>query len=209
MRGSRVLSLNGVKAVNFLKENGSLIFLTLIFVLGVLSGALFFEKQVSVADYAKNQFTDFLVLRQKGTFFAIFFSSLINLLIYFGGVFIAGTSVVGNIVSPFVVMWFGFNFGTLATYLYSGYALKGIAFSAIILIPSSAIFALILVFCSREAMRFSLLLTRLFTPQGVSASVYENFKSYCMKFLYYLAFVVLSATADALLSTFFIKFFDF
>ena len=209
MRGSRVLSLNGVKAVNFLKVNGSLIFLTFIFVLGVLSGALFFEKQIAVADYAKSQFTNFLVLRQEGTFFAIFFSSLINLLIYFGAVFISGTSVVGNIVSPFVLLWFGFNFGMVATHLYGGYALKGIAFSAIILIPASAIFALILVFSAREAMRFSLLLTRLFTPQGVSASVYENFKNYCIKFLYYLIFVILSATVDALLSTFFIKFFDF
>jgi len=142
VRGSRVLSLNGVKAVNFLKENGSLIFLTLIFVLGVLSGALFFEKQIAVADYAKNQFTNFLTLRQEGTFFSIFFASLINLLIYFGAVFISGTSVVGNIVSPFVLLWFGFNFGTLSTHLYGGYALKGIAFSAIILIPASAIFAL-------------------------------------------------------------------
>ena len=209
MRGSRVLSLNGVKAVNFLKENGSLIFLTLIFVLGVLSGALFFEKQIAVADYAKNQFTNFLALRQEGTFFSIFFASLINLLIYFGAVFISGTSVVGNIVSPFVLLWFGFNFGTLSTHLYGGYALKGIAFSAIILIPASAIFALILVFCSREAMRFSLLLTKLFTPQGVSVSVFENFKCYCIKFLYYLVFVFLSATVDSLLSTFFIKFFDF
>ncbi len=209
MKGSRVLSLNGVKAVNFLKENGSLVFLTVVFVFGVFFGALLFGKQTAVADYAANRFADFLALRQNGAFLTIFFSSLLNLLLYFGAVFISGTSVVGNVVSPFVLLWFGFSFGTLATHLYSNFALKGIAFSAIILIPSCAIFALILVFCSREAMRFSLLLTKLFTPQGVNASVFEDFKGYCLKFLYYLALTFLSALSDALLSTFFIKFFDF
>lgn len=209
MRGSRVLSLNGVKTVNFLKENGSLIFLTFVFVLGVLSGALLFKSQAAVCEYSENRFVEFLTLRQEGTFLAILFSSTLNYLLYFGTVFISGTSVVGNVISPFVLLWFGFNFGTMATHLYSAFALKGIAFSAIILIPSCAIFALILVFSSRQAMRFSLLLTKLFAPQGVNASVFENFKGYCLKFVYYLALTFFSGLVDALLSTFFIKFFDF
>jgi hypothetical protein len=131
------------------------------------------------------------------------------LLLLFGAVFISGTSVVGTVLSPCVLLWQGFYFGVLATHLYAVYALKGIAFNAILLIPSNAVFALVLIFSSQEAIRFALLLTKNFTPQGVSVSIFENFKIYCKKFSYFLLLTLFSALADGILSTYFIKFFNF
>ena len=209
MRSVGVLSLNRVKTVNFFKENGALILLTSIFVFGILFGTIVYAKEDAVSSFAKSEFEKFLSIRKERSFFLIFFSSFLKLLLFFGAVFVSGTSVVGTVISPCVLLWYGFNFGILATYLYSVYSLKGIAFNAIILIPVGTIFSLNLIFACKSAINFSLILTKNFTPQGTNGSVFENFKIYCGKFLYYFLLTLLAAFTDSLVSAFFIKFFNF
>jgi hypothetical protein len=75
VRSPRVFSLNEAKVINFLKENGLRIFLTVTFVFGVFLGVLVYSKNTQVLNFAKEEFSEFLKVRSAGNFSAVFFSA--------------------------------------------------------------------------------------------------------------------------------------
>ena len=86
------------------------------------------------------------------------------------------------------------------------FMLKGIAFNALLLIPTMLFCAIALFILGRNAFSFSLLLARISLPGGQAVNLYNFFQNYCKKLIFIL--FILSAIIDAVMSVSFIRFFD-
>lgn len=209
MRKSAIVNLNSSKFVLTIKSNCLVIIFSLIFVVGVILGTVFVKRNLSILNATNNVFLGFLEDRTTVGFLRIFLTALMDLLPIFLVVFLCGTSLVGVVLTPLAICYKGFSFGILAGYLYKTYMLKGIAFNALIFVPTNLIAALALIYCGKISFNFSLILLRSSMPRGQSVNLYNNFQSYCRSYTLSACFLFVSALTDALMSVGFIKLFNF
>lgn len=209
MRKSATINLNSLKLVTALKINYSLIIFSFVFAVGVAIGAFFIKYNPSVISATESIFKDFLLSRVSNGFFKIAIISFLDLLPLCLAIFLSGTSLIGVVLIPVFLCYKGVMFGMLSSYLYVTYLVKGIAFNALFLVPTSLITALTLIFCARISFNFSLILLKSSLPRGQSVNLYYQFQSYFKRYTLSLVFLMLSALLDALMSIGFIKLFNF
>ena len=209
MRKSAIVNLNSSKFILTVKSNYSVIIFCIVFVLGIIFGTVLVKQNATVLNATNNIFSDFLSNRAAVGFLKIFLTALLDLLPLFLAVFLCGTSLVGVVIIPLSICYKGFSFGILAGYLYSKYLLKGIAFNALIFVPTNLITALALIYCARISFNFSLILLKSSMPRGQSVNLYNHFQDYCKSYFLSSSFLIVAALADALMSVGFIKLFNF
>lgn len=209
MRKSAVVNLNASKFVLTIKNNYSVIIFSLVFAIGIALGTILVKQNLSVLNATNNLFSDFLSARTGVGFLRIFLASLLELLPIFLAVFLCGTSLVGVVLTPLSICYKGFSFGVLAGYFYKTYMLKGIAFNALIFVPTNLISALALIYCGKISFNYSLILLKSSLPRGQSVNLYNHFQAYCRSYILSSCFLIVSALADALMSVGFIKLFNF
>ena len=78
--------------------------------------------------------------------------------------------------------------------------MKGIAFNAVLIIPSAFVFVIALLLASRESMRFSILIAKISLPGSASVNLSFDFKNYCGRYLFIVLIALASALTDAVLS---------
>lgn len=209
MKKSRVVSLKNVEIVNFLKSNIIIVILCLLFVAGVIIGTVCYVKSDAANSLAKEWFSDYISFRVSNTFLSIFLNSLLFYLLVSLCVFCCGTSMIGVVLIPLVSGYLGFRYGSIASYIYSVYELKGIAFNSVILIPPTAVFLVGLFFASRCSIEFSLIISRLTISKTTARNLSLDFKNYCSRYTILLAVTVFVALIDASFCKWFIGFFEF
>ena len=209
MKKSRVVSLKNVGIVDFFNRNIIIVVLCLLFVAGVIISTVCYIKSPAANSLAKEWFVDYISFRASGSFLSIFLNSLLFFLIVSLCVFGCGTSMVGVVLVPMISGYLGFRYGSIASYIYSIYELKGIAFNSVILIPPTAIFLVGLFYASRCSVEFSLIISRLTVPKTVARNLSVDFKNYCSKYMVLLVIIVFVALIDALFCRWFIGFFEF
>lgn len=209
MKKSRVVSLKNIGIADFFKRNIIIIVLCLLFVIGVIAGTICYIKSPAANNLAKEWFFDYISFRTTGSFLKIFLNSALFFMLVALCVFACGTSMIGVVLIPLISGYLGFRYGCIASYVYSVYQLKGIAFNSIILIPPTAVFLVGLFFAARYSVEFSLIISRLTIPKTTAHNLSMDFKNYCGKFLMLIAVIVLVALVDALLCKWLIGFFEF
>ena len=209
MKKSRVVSLKKVGIVDFLKRNIIIVVLCLLFVAGVVIGTICYVKSAAANSLAKNWFADYISFRISDAFLSIFLNSLLFYLLVSLCVFCCGTSMIGVVLIPMISGYLGFRYGSIASYVYSVYELKGIAFNSVILIPPTAVFLVGLFYASRCSVEFSLVISRLTISRTAARNLSVDFKNYCSRYTILLAIIVFVALIDALFCRWFIGFFDF
>lgn len=209
MRKSAIVNLNSSKFLNSLKQNYLVIIFSLVFVLGITFGTFIVQKNSAMSIAASSNFSEYLAARQSVGFFKILLTAFFDLLPFALGIFLCGTSLVGVALIPVALAFKGISLGIFSGYLYSAYLLKGIAFNALMLIPTNIIAAVALIICGRISFNFSLILIKASVPKGKSVNLYNNFQTYCKSFLVSVLFLILSALFDALMSVGFLKLFTF
>ncbi len=210
MRKGTVLNLNKLTFLNSARKNKSLIFLSSVFLLGITLGVIFLSKSDTTLMFSKFTFENFLSVRLDKPFWQILLKSLFYSLVYVFLMFVCGTSFVGIVLTPVLTLIKGYLYGGFLAYIYATYLLKGIAFNAVIFLPSALIFTIAFLFCAKLSLNFSYeLLGLTFRENYNSPKIYTLFKNYCSKYLLNLIFVLISALVDALSSIVFFKFFDF
>lgn len=208
MKRGTVLNLKFYnKVFEFVKINNLLLCLTLFFIGGFVFGIFIFDKYTSLNDWADKFVLNFISNRTDEKFFKIVFTSFFSSMLFMLYSFIGGTSIVGVISIPLIIGVKGCLLGAVSAVLYSEYFLKGIAFQAIILMPSTIIFTIALILSAREAMRFSLIVSKLTLPTSMPKNLSFDFKNYCIKNILLSLLVLLSSVIDAVISTnFLVKF---
>ncbi len=194
--------------IAFLKDNMSAIILLCLSVLSIFCGTLSLKNE-RIALLAADQFKNFVAERTNVTFFKAFLSSLIHTVKLPLISFLCGTSVLGTVISPAVLLYASFKYGYLSGYVYSVFGLSGIVFNLFVLILPSLILLFSLLISSRECIDFSRLIASLCIRQTRPINLYNNFHTFCIRHLVLLFPIVLSALTDISLFNIFEKYFNF
>ena len=194
--------------ITFLKENTVAIVLLILSVLSMLCGTLSLKNE-RITMLAAEEFKSFVVERTNVTFFKAFLSSLIHTLKLPLVSFLCGTSVLGTVISPSVLLYAAFRYGYISGYVYSVFGLSGIVFNLFVLILPTLILLFSLLVSARECVDFSKLIASLCIRQTRPVNLYNNFHTFCVRHLVLLFPIIISALADISLFNIFEKYFNF
>ena len=200
MRKGKVLSIKNFKLTEFVTKNNILAVLVVLIIAGVSVG-IFTESRIQVlSNYSTTYVERFIALRSGESFLSVALSCFLSSALVLLMLFAAGTSMLGVILVPFIAALIGLFYGGISALLYSEYSVKGIAFNAVLIVPSAFVFLIALLLAGRESMRFSLLMAKMTLPGSPSVNLAFDFKNYCGRYLF-IAFILLaSALTDAVLS---------
>ncbi|MBQ2676690.1 MAG: hypothetical protein IJF54_04755 [Clostridia bacterium] len=204
--------LMGVKlhsATGFFKKNRSLLIISLIILFGMVMGAWAISLCEDNAFYGvADVFKRFLAKRMDQSFFFTFLFCLISYLPMLICSYVFGLCIIGSPAAVIIPFTKGISMGLVSGYLYSVYSLKGIGFFALIMLPGLVISSLVTAVASRETLRFSHSLFKM-TVLDKKLLLCEEFKTYSLRFIFFFIVIIFSALTDSVMSTAFIKFFDF
>jgi hypothetical protein len=117
--------------------------------------------------------------------------------------------MMGIITVPLSIGGLGFIIGTFISHIYSQYQIKGVAYTAVILVPSALIFLIALFNTCKHTLNFSYILTKLTFSNSTSKNISQEFKSYSLKYVTLLIFTFMSAILDVILNNSFLRYFEF
>ncbi len=202
----RVLKLHYVNKVYlFVKENGVLLTAALFLIVGLFIGIFTYSKNSFAFDYSKDYIINILSNQNNLSFINLFFDSFVSGLLYAVILFSFGASVLGLALSPFLLSFKGFLYGSVVTYLYSEYALNGIVFHTVFILPSAVLYIIALILFARESVYFSAFLVRLTLPSTAPQNLYIPFKNYCKRYLLIGILILFSSIIDSLISVNFLN----
>lgn len=210
MQIGKVINLrNCGEALSFFKKNKTVIILLIIFSIGFFIGTVSLENFEGFKDFFILRLEDFSALRAQGNIIKISFDSFLFYISVIVLAFIIGSSILGMVFLPLLIVFCGTYYGSLITLLYSEYSFKGVAFCAIILLPSTVIFAVSLILATIESFGFSLRIAKLTLPKTIPASLYYDFKIYCVRYLFLGFLVLFAALLDGIICHYFFDSFNF
>ncbi len=209
MQRGKVLNLSRLKIADFFIKNKVLILCLLLFLVGIIFGIFSVGKYENLNGFSKNFINEFISLRESEKFSKILINSFFHYLIILVVFAVFGTSMFGAITVPFLLCVIGVFHGNVTAYLYSEFALKGIAFNAVIFIPSVIIFLIVLLLACKKSANFSIKLSSLTFSKSFSFNFSVEFKKFTIMFLIFLAAVFICAIVDAIIACSFIKYFQF
>lgn len=180
------------------KKNRVVVLTAALFFVGMVYGALligFGEEELlsSLGVITKEYLTE----RTKQPIFDTFFSSLFSSGIFVLLLFLLGFGAISAPVILFLPFFKGLGLGASMGYLYAAYGLKGVAFSAAILLPAALFSSFAIILAAREAFRLSLLFLSGFVPRIRGTLSPRVIKLYCLKFLILFGIVLFSAVIDS------------
>ncbi len=209
MNRGRVVNLSGIRVLEAIKSNAYSLVSFAFLILGVICGLILFDDFKWLTNFCEKFFADYLNDRQNVGYIKIVMLSYWQHLLLFLTVFIFGTTLFGVVLVPATLSFCGFFYGAAVAYLYSNFALKGVAFNAVIFLPAVLLLLLFLIFASKLAMMFSLNMARLTLPDTLGENLFIRFKTYSINFLFLTLGVISSSLVDALTSISLLKFFEF
>lgn len=207
MQKGRVLSLRKFGITEFFQKNSFLIVLTICFILGIFLGVFILKDISALSDFPQNYINDYISARTNRSFVKVLFASVLEFWAVLFLTFLLGASLFGVVTVPSLVILKGFLYGGITAFLYSSHGLKGVAFNAIIFIPSVIVFIIVFLVSSRESIRFSLKLSSLTLNKTLPFSLSQDFRDYSVKYLIFAVAVFFSSVVDALVSVGLMKYF--
>lgn len=200
MRKGTVLSLKNFKLADFISKNNILVLLVLFFLAGITAGT-FAEAKISfLSEYAVTYIERFTGERIDASFISVALDSFMSAGITLLLIFAAGTSMLGVVLVPLIAAVRGLLYGSVSALLYSEYSVRGIAFNAVLIIPSAIIFIISMLLAARESVRFSIVIAKMSLPGTPAVNLSFDFKNYCGRYLFILLIAMASALTDAVLS---------
>ena len=200
MRKGKVLSLKNLKFTEFIAKNNILAVLVILITAGIAVGIFTESKLQVLSRFSASYVERFVALRSGESFLSVALSSFMSSALVLLALFAAGTSMLGVILVPFLAALRGVFYGGVSALLYSEYSVKGIAFNAVLIVPSAFVFVIALLLAARESMRFSLLIAKMSLPGAPSVNLSFDFKNYCGRYLFIALIALASALTDAVLS---------
>ena len=200
MRKGKVLSLKNFRFTEFVAKNNILAVLFVLITSGVAVGIFTESKLQVLSQYSASYVERFAALRSGESFVSVALSSFMSSALVLLVLFAAGTSMLGVVLVPFLAALQGVFYGGVSALLYSEYSVKGIAFNAVLIVPSAFVFVVALLLAARESMRFSLIIAKMSLPGSPSVNLSFDFKNYCGRYLFIVLIALASALTDAVLS---------
>ncbi len=205
MQKGRVLRINSFGFLDYLQKNYILLIVLFSLILGIIFGTLKLDNSEALKSFFAEQLENFFSLRNDARFNKILISSFLQSLAVLFLMFLLGASLFGVVTVPVAMFIKGFLEGGMSAFLYSQYGLKGIAFNAVILIPATVAFLIVLLIASRESIKFSFKFSSLTLSKTLPKNLSVDFKDYSIKFLILTILTLAAALLDAIITKGLIK----
>ena len=209
MQRGKVLNFAKYQIFEFLKANAYSLIGVLFIALGICLGLSLFDNFKIITYLIEKFFSLYVSFRHESKFFKIVLYSFLKSLLLFFLMFVSGTTLFGVVTVPLTLSFCGFFYGSAVAYLYSSFAIKGVAFNAVIFLPSSLVLIIFFIFAARYSMIFSLNIARLTLPNGMQCDLFLQFKDYSLKFLFLTLGSISAALVDGLTAVSMLRFFEF
>ena len=200
-----------VKSFNFdviLKCDRVKLLLYLLSAFGILFGFFFFSKEGNSYFLLKAIFSKIVYLKASSDFVKSFLFSLLGLIVPVILIIVFGSSAFGVVVIPLTVAFINYIFGGLLAFSYYNYKLSGLAFNAVLLIPTFFFFIIALIICSSSVIKYSLFqLSSLSSSKSGRMSI--EFSSMIKKQVLVFVLILCDAILEVVLNKLFISAFDF
>ena len=203
MQKGTVLRIKGFGAMGLISRNGTWCLIVAVLSAGVILGALAGQNIGIVSFFADKELKRVLSLHAGDAFLKITLDSFMASCLWFLPVFAFGTSVLGPVLVPLCGAVRGMILGAVTGLLYSEYSVKGIAFHAVLVLPSTAVFLIAYLLAQRESFRFSVMMVKLTASAANPADLSADFKNYCGRYIVLIGIVLLSALIDAVFTLLF------
>lgn len=183
------------------KQNRRLIFLTAIFICGLLLGAIAIKnKDAALTEELKSLIENFCLVRSRQSLVVNFFSIFGTECIFLIPAMLFGVCAVGEPFLWLLPLIKGMGIGMISAYLYSDYSLKGMLyFAAVLLLPSVFSVAALLLGCKESILMTHDINHVLFGKHEKSGDA-GFFKLYILRYIVLLGSVLLSSGLGAFLS---------
>lgn len=189
------------RAKVFLRSHAFALFMAVLILGGVAAGAYLARQAATAGDASYGSFltASFSSLTAGRGFLpllctAFFNSSLLLILAFLCGLCAAGAP--GFVAIPiFKGLGLGFSMG----YLYTQYAMRGLWLSALGILPEGILTSVALIIACREGFDYSIKLACVVLPTGKQFTLWEDFLSYCGRFLFCFLLALAGAVLQALL----------
>lgn len=196
------------KKAKSISSNRQIIVLVILLAAGLLFGAFSVKSDNSILlKKFIPMYMNYASSKAVMTDITLFFSSMllystVIVISYFIGLCAVGIPFVAFI--PFIC---GTFIGSVSGYIYGTYMLKGLGYCGIIIFPAAVIAISSIIFASRESMLMSRNMLNLLAQRHNQK--YEDFRSYSMRFLIYLAVSAAGALVETMMCHLFIRLFSF
>ncbi len=200
MNKTTVIHLNAKKIAANLRESYSMLIMFSAYIIGVVLGSVLVSRNLRAFKKAEALYESFISDRTEKAFVSVLASALWDWMPFMLALFVCGTCIAGMVILPFFIGYKGFCYGALAGYIYSNFALNGIVFVLIFIIPAALIGAFGLFLAGKRSFSFSLLLARGVLPYSREYNMYNMLIHYCKEFAFLTATSICAALSDAALS---------
>lgn len=208
MRKTKIVNLRSFNLISYLSKNRLTFFLSLMFITGVALGTLLYAKSSGVQILAGRIFAAYFSCKTGSSFILSVLKWFLVLFAVTALFFISGASMMGIVTIPLCLSAVGFAIGNFSAYVYSLYSIRGVAYNAVIFIPSVLIFIIALIVICKYTLAFSYTIVKLTYNKTTAKNLSADFKVYCGKYLILTVVSLASAVLDATLNNLFLKFFE-
>ena len=188
-----------IKGAKMSNKNYVFIVLIVLFVIGMVYGTLIVKSKsyillekltIITNDYVSIHANQPLINTFANTFFSIAIFILVPYLL--------GYSSIGQLPTLLIPLFKGLGLGSAMGQLYASYGLKGIGYSALIIIPQTVISLFAIIVACRESIKLSNLLFYTFaSKQGKDINL-NTIKLYNIKFLILCVIALVASIVSAL-----------
>ena len=208
--GKFINFLDRYDIINFSKNYRTIIFLSILLLLGMVLGTI----SISAVNMDFIYKVDFLFLndfkeRIASSNLEIFASSLLSLSFFSLLIEFVTLSFFGALLIPVLIAFKGLGIGMTAGYLYLIYGLKGIAFYILILLPGIFVSSIGLIIFAAESFKFSCKFAKKIFPKSDGISIWNEFKNYIHKIGCAFVILLFSSLLDVGFMAMFSRFFEF
>ncbi len=209
LKKCKIIELNKHNFFNSIKENYAFIILSVCLILGIVIGIIFCSESTNIFNAAKYIFKNGFLLYSKSTFLNCFLKVLFVCSVILAVLFAFGSSIFGIVIIPILLNLFGIVYGGIYSYVYGAYSLKGLAFNAIILLPTTVFIIIIIILAAKEAFCLSLSVVNLTVKNTLTNNLFFSFKTFCFKNLIFILLLSLSSLLNNVITSAFLDLFNF
>ena len=187
----------------FFRSSYQILLLSFLVLIGILIGSLIaknggVQNQSNFSFFMQNAFS--ANTASKG-FVSLMLSAFFSSSILICCAYFLGLCAIGSPAIVLIPIFKGAGIGLSMGYLYIQYGLKGIAISALCIMPQAILSSIAIIIASREGLRFSVQLASVVLPTGKQLQLWSNFLDYCYKFVICFVIVFAASILDAIATT--------
>lgn len=192
------------------RNNPAFLFLTVLFLFGMLLGSLFIAKaDKTVLETLDYLFFSNLQTRMHDTLFPVFVASMTSSFLFILMTYFCGLSMWGSILIPVIPLLRGFGLGMTAGYVY-GFGGAGFSYYLLLILPGACLSALAILFSAMQGMGFSKQINS-FHKSKMKVNAFApqpSIRNYTVRFGLITVLAVMAALLDMLTAFLFSGFFQ-